>query len=182
MGRNTGDQFSVRSITSGCHQDPSCGGPTTPFTSTQIATMQKAIRHPGFPLMSFPSGCPTRRLSLKRYATRSGSSQQVLLGRNARLLLASTALLSATSGYLLATYASQRSGSTEGTEEVLPPGLESSQYGTAKDFREAIEELKAAFPEPGAVSDDPHVLGPYGFSENDYHPGNPRSFVSTDSY
>lgn len=94
--------------------------------------------------------------------------------------MAGTALLSATSGYLLATHEFQKSGSTRETEETGASGLESPQYGTANDFRKAIEQLKATFPEPGAVSDDPDVLGPYGFSENDYHPGIPCFPVSVD--
>ena len=99
-----------------------------------------------------------------------------------RLLLAGTALLSASSGYLLATYGSRESGSTAGATEVRVPGLDNPQYGTAKDFRDAIEELKTTFPEPGAVSDDPEVLKPYGFSENDYHPGDPRFVFKVDPY
>jgi hypothetical protein len=99
------------------------------------------------------------------------------------LLLAGTALLSATSGYLLATYGSQESGSTGRATEVRAPGLDKPQYGTANDFRDAIEELKATFPEPGAVSDDPEVLKPYGDSENDYHPGDhPRFIFEIDPY
>ena len=44
------------------------------------------------------------------------------------------------------------------------------KYGTREDFNKAIEELRDIF---GAesVSTDPIVLGPYGYSENDYHPG-----------
>ena len=96
------------------------------------------------------------------------------------LLLAGTALLSVTSGYLLATYGPRESGKTREVAEVRVPSLDNPQYGTAKDFRDAIEELKATFPEPGAVSDDPEVLKPYGFSENDYHPGNPRFTLEID--
>lgn len=56
-------------------------------------------------------------------------------------------------------------------EEAHASGSDHQRYGSAKDFRKAIEELKATFPTPGAVSDDPEVLVPYGFSENDHHPG-----------
>lgn len=80
------------------------------------------------------------------------------------LLLTGTALLSATSGYFLAVYGSQES-------EVNGSSLEDPQYGTVKDFRDAIGELKTTFPGPGAVSDDPEVLEPYGFSVGDRHPG-----------
>jgi len=38
-----------------------------------------------------------------------------------------------------------------------------TQYSTLEDFHKAIEELKAAFPEPGVVSDHPVVVTPYGF-------------------
>ena len=58
-------------------------------------------------------------------------------------------------------------------EEIHTSGPDESQHGTAKDFREAIKELKATFPGPGAVSDDPDVLEPYGFSGGGYIPGNP---------
>ena len=102
----------------------------------------------------------------------SESSHQIPRGQNTAWLLASTALLSATSGYLLATYGSQWS------REVREPHASTRPYdplyGTAKDFLEAIKELKAGFPKPSAVSGDPEVLEPYGFSENDYHPGTPR--------
>jgi len=136
--------------------------------------MQSAVRRARFLPKASPLSYPTRGLTLRRtYTTGNGSSQQIPQGQNAALLLAGTALLSATSGYFFATYESQRSGSTRRTEEAHASGLDNPQYGTAKDFRDAIEELKAAFPEFGAVSDDPEVLGPYGFSENDYHPGIP---------
>lgn len=84
------------------------------------------------------------------------------------MLLVGTALLSATSGYLLATYERQRSREAE---EVRTSGPDHHPYGSVEDFQKAIEELKATFPAPGMVSDDPEVLVPYGFSENDHHPG-----------
>ena len=153
------------------------------FTSTSTTTMQSASRRAGFLPKNFPSGCLTRRLPLKRtYGTKSGSSQQVPRGQDTTLLFASTVLLSATSGYLLATYGSRKSGSTKGTAEVDASSRYNTQYGSAKDFREAIEELRATFPEPGAVSDDPEVLEPYGFSGNDYHPGNPCFVLGAYSY
>lgn len=94
--------------------------------------------------------------------TTTGSPQQT--NRHATLLLASTAAISAAAGYLLANLKAEKLGN---------PGIDlgGAQYGTPEDFRKAIEELKAAFPEPGAVSDDPVVVAPYGFSQNDYHPG-----------
>jgi len=152
-----------------------------PFTSTQTVMMQSAARRTALLSKSSPLGSLARRLSLKRtYTTGDGSSQQA--PRNVTLLLAGTALLSATSGYLLATYGSQGSKSTTGATEVRVPGLDNPQYGTAKDFRDAIEELKTTFPEPGAVSDDPEVLKPYGFSENDYHPGDPHFILDIGTY
>ena len=36
-----------------------------------------------------------------------------------------------------------------------------------RHFRKAIEEFKATFPEPGAVSGDPVMAAPYGFFQND---------------
>lgn len=126
--------------------------------------MQRAILSARFPLNRL-----TRRISIKRlYATGSDISPQIRRGQNATLLLAGTALLGATSGYLLATYECQRSKLAEG---IHTSGPDHQRYGSAKDFREAIEELKATFPKPGAVSDDPEVLVPYGFTDNDHHPG-----------
>lgn len=152
-----------------------------PFTSTQTAMMQNTARRTALLSKSSPSSSLARRLSLKRtYTTRDRSSQQA--PRNVTLLLAGTALLSAASGYLLATYGSQGSGSTAGATVDRVPGLDTPRYGTAKDFRDAIEELKATFPQPGAVSDDPEVLKPYGFSENDYHPGDPRFVLDIGTY
>ena len=81
--------------------------------------------------------------------------------------MAGTALVSVASGYLFANYEFRRS------REASASGFDNQPYGTVKDFRDAIGELKAMFPRPGAVSDDPGVLAPYGFSENDYHPGKP---------
>ena len=78
--------------------------------------------------------------------------------------MASTAVLSAAAGYLLA-------NSTAEKIDSPTVDLGSAQYGTPEDFRKAIEELNATFPKPGAVSDDPVVVAPYGFSQNDYHPG-----------
>lgn len=67
-------------------------------------------------------------------------------------------------GYFLANRRAEKFGSS-GID------LANTQYGAPGDFLKAIEELKATFPEPGAVSDDPVVVAPYGFSQNDYHPG-----------
>ena len=126
--------------------------------------MQRVVRSAGFRL-----NCFSRQISTKRsYTTGSNVSQQIRRGHNATLLLAGTALLSVTSGYFLGAYECQRS---RGAEEVCASNSEHQRYGSATDFRKAIEELKATFPAPGAVSDDPEVLGPYGFSENDHHPG-----------
>jgi len=111
---------------------------------------------------------------------RDGSSQQA--PQNMMLPLASTTLLSVTSGYLLVIYGSEGSGSTAGAAGVRAPGLDNPQYGTAKDFRDTIEELKATFPGPGGVSDDPEVLKLHGFSESDYHPGDPRFILEIDPY
>ena len=114
------------------------------------------------------------------HATGSVSPQQVPRRQNTTLLLAGTALLSVISGYLLATYEFQNSGSTRVGAGTPASGLDNPQYGTAEDFRSAIEELKATFLGPGAVSDDPQVLEPYGFSENDYHPGTSVPILETD--
>ena len=98
----------------------------------------------------------------KTYGTLTGSPLRT--NRHTGLLLASTTVLSATAGYLLV---------NREADKLDSPATESSgaQYGTSEDFRNAIEELRAVFPEPGAVSDDPVVVAPYGFSQNDYHPG-----------
>jgi len=144
--------------------------------------MQNVVRRARFPPKNSLLGRPTRRYSLKRaYTTGSGSSQGAPRRQNTIFLLTVTALSSATSGYLLATHESQKSGSIRGTEAADAPGLDYPRYGNANDFSEAIEELKATFPEPGAVSDDPDVLAPYGFSQNDYHPGIPCFLANVDS-
>ena len=53
--------------------------------------------------------------------------------------------------------------------EIGEPGglatdLKNARYNTPEDFRKAMKESKATFPEFGAVSDDPVVVVPYGFS------------------
>ena len=132
--------------------------------------MQNAVRRVKFstksqPLCRFPS-----RLSVKTraFATATGSPQQAK--KCTKLLLGSTAVLSATAGYLLANCKTEKSGGSA-------TDLSDTRYGTAEDFRKAIEELKAAFPNHGAVSDDPVVVAPYGFSQNDYHPGETHALV-----
>ena len=135
-----------------------------PHTSVKTFTMQNAVRRVGLLSKGFPPSSLTRRLFLRRAHSASGPSQQAPWRQNAGLVLTGTALLSATAGYLLAAYGSQKS-------EVDESSLDYPQYGTAKDFRDAIEELKATFPKPGAVSDDPRVLEPYGSTDADRHPG-----------
>jgi len=125
--------------------------------------MQSVARRVRFSTKSQRSYRPPSRLFVgKTYATVAGSPQQTK--RHAALFLASTAVLSATAGYLLANWR---------TEKIGGPGIDlgNTRYGTPEDFRKAIEELKTTFPEHGAVSDDPVVVAPYGFSQNDYHPG-----------
>ena len=136
--------------------------------------MLNAVRRIWFPTKSFSSNYLCRRLLSKRvHIITARPFRWAPQGRNTALVLVGTVLLSATSGYFLATHELQKSGSTGRTEEAHEFGPDNSQYGTANDFRKAIEELRETFPEPAAVSDDPDVLGPYGFSENDYHPGIP---------
>ncbi|KAF9649463.1 hypothetical protein BDM02DRAFT_3230234 [Thelephora ganbajun] len=126
--------------------------------------MQSAVGRVRFLPKGFPSRYLTRRLLTKRtYATGNRSSQKVTPERNTMLLLAD--------------YEFQKSGGTRGTEKVHASGLDNPRYGSPKDFRKAIEELKATFSEPGAVSDDPEVLRPYGFSENDRHPASNHTVV-----
>jgi len=125
--------------------------------------MQSVARRVRFSTKSPSSYRPQSRLLAGRtYATLTGSPLQT--NRHTGLLLASTAVLSATVGYLLA---------NRTAEKIDSPTIDlgGAQYGTSEDFRKAIKELKATFPEPGAVSDDPVVVAPYGFSQNDYHPG-----------
>ena len=154
-----------------------------PFTSTQTIMMQGVARRTALLSKSSPLSSLARRLSLKRTCTTKDGSSQWQAPQNMTLLLAGIPLLlSATSGYLLATYGSEGSGSTAGAAGVCAPGLDNPQYGTAKDFRDAIEEFKATFPGPGAVSDDPEVLKPYGFSESDYYPGDPHFILKIDPY
>ena len=125
--------------------------------------MQSAVRRVGFLPKGFSPSTLIRRLPLRRVHSTSGSSQQPPRKQNTTLLLAGTALLSAASGYFLAVYGSHKS-------EVNGSSPGDPQYGTARDFRDAIEELKKTFPKPGAVSDDPEVLEPYGFFMGDRYP------------
>jgi len=64
-------------------------------------------------------------------------------------------------------------------EEGHTSDLGNPQYDTTEvtDFHEVMEELRAAFPEPGAVPDNPDVLRLYRFSENGCHPGDPHLLV-----
>jgi len=124
--------------------------------------MQTAIRRLKSSTPLFRSAS---RLSVRRtYVTASGSPRQTK--QRIGLLFVGTAALSATAGYYLAGSGTEKPGSWASATD-----LENTRYGTPKDFRKAIEELKATFPEPGVVSDDPVVVAPYGFSQNDYHPG-----------
>ena len=131
--------------------------------------MQNAARRVKFSTKSQPLCRLPSRLSVKTrtFATATGSQQAK---KCTKLLLASTAVLSATAGYLLANCETEKSGGSA-------TDLSDTRYGTAEDFRKAIEELKAAFPNHGAVSDDPVVVAPYGFSQNDYHPGETHALV-----
>ena len=124
--------------------------------------MQNAIRRVKVSTKSQPLYRPPSRLSVRAYATLHGSSLRTK--QRTALLLAGTAVCSAAAGYLLANSEQEKPGS-------LTTDLKNTRYGTPEDFRKAIEELKTAFPESGAVSDDPVVVAPYGFSQNDYHPG-----------
>lgn len=125
--------------------------------------MQNAARHVKFLGQSQLLYRHPSRLSVRRaYATVTESPRQTK--RLTGLFLAGTAVLSASAGYLLANCEAGKPGNSA-------PDLTNTRYGTLEDFRKAIEELKATFPEPGAVSDDPIVVASYGFSQNDYHPG-----------
>lgn len=115
--------------------------------------MQNVVRRVKFSTRSRQLGHPP----LSRFSVRTK--------QGTALLLAGTAVFSATAGYLLTNRYSEKPSTSSATN------LENARYGTPEDFRNAIEELKVAFPKPGAVSDDPVVVAPYGFSQNDYHPG-----------
>ncbi|KZS96047.1 FAD-binding domain-containing protein [Sistotremastrum niveocremeum HHB9708] len=51
------------------------------------------------------------------------------------------------------------------------------RYGSKSDFDNAIQELRAAFSDPHAVSTEAGTLLAHGFSMNDYHPGVPHTVV-----
>ena len=126
--------------------------------------MQNAVRRVKFS-RKIQLRRPPNRLSVRTraYSTvTNGSPRQTT--KCTALLLAGTAALSAAAGYLLANRETERSSGSVAD-------LDNTRYGTPEDFRKAIEELKVVFPKPGAVSDDPVVVAPYGFSQNDYHPG-----------
>ena len=121
--------------------------------------MQNVVRRVKFSTKGRQLCYPPNRFSVRTYATVNGSRKTK---QHTALLFVGTAVFSATAGYL-ANRDSEKFGSSV-------TDLENTRYGTPEDFRKAIEELKAAFPGPGAVSDDPVVVAPYGFSQNDYHP------------
>lgn len=77
-------------------------------------------------------------------------------------------------------FAVAKGWSTDSSDELLrlssiPANSNSGlneQYGSAEDFRKAIEELKVTFPgDDDVVSTDSDVLEVHGNSDNDYHPG-----------
>jgi hypothetical protein len=86
--------------------------------------------------------------------------------------LVAGSILSGFLGYSLARY-------TESSSNIAPaPDGFAQKYGTREDFKKAIEEMRNIF-SAEAVSTDPEVLGPYGYSENDYHSGTRLSKMYT---
>lgn len=59
------------------------------------------------------------------------------------------------------------------SKPITPP----QRYGSKSDFDNAIQELRAAFSDPHAVSTEAGTLLAHGFSMNDYHPGVPHTVV-----
>lgn len=83
-------------------------------------------------------------------------------------------IVSACVGYGFATTRSSGSIDELTLLSTIPAKSDSGlneQYGSPADFKKAIEELKAAFPQEDVVSTDDEVLQVHGNSDNDYHPG-----------
>lgn len=108
----------------------------------------------------------TRSSGIRHNSTQA-SGPKVSANR-APLYLAVGSVLGGGLGYFFAT-----SGSSPANSQQIPnssTGLANS-YGSPDDFRKALSELQAAFPEEDKVSTDSEVLHFHGFSDNDYHPG-----------
>ena len=97
----------------------------------------------------------------------AGSSQSSKSsGSSAPLAFAVGSLLSGAIAYYAVSQANaDASGRNRASAEL------NSQYGSPEDFKKAIAELRAAFPDEDAVTTDKEHLEEHGFSENDYHPG-----------
>jgi hypothetical protein len=77
------------------------------------------------------------------------------------VLVVAGSIVSGGLGYYLAR-SQQESNSTQSASKP--------KYGSLEDFKKAINELWSVLGDE-AVSTDPEAVGPYGYSENDYHPG-----------
>jgi hypothetical protein len=95
-----------------------------------------------------------------QFPVRNSSTKAASRPFNSIILVFASSIVSGLSGY----YISQTRPS------ILTFGTVEPRYGTARDFEKAINELRVEFGE-GGVSTDPDILGPYGYSANDYHPG-----------
>jgi hypothetical protein len=91
---------------------------------------------------------------------RNSSTANTTTTFNPALVVAGS-IVSAGLGYYLAR-SQQESSSIQSTSKP--------KYGSPEDFKKAISELRSVLGDE-AVSTDPEVVGPYGYSENDYHPG-----------
>ncbi|KAG6873042.1 hypothetical protein C0995_003798 [Termitomyces sp. Mi166 len=101
----------------------------------------------------------------KQHANVASTSQSG--NSSCRGLLALSCIFSGIVGFTLAkTWETKKTGS-----------IEKPRFGTQKDFEQAIQELKEAFPHAGAVSTDPEDLRVHGFSYYDYRPGRVHSVV-----
>ncbi|KAF5377816.1 hypothetical protein D9615_006813 [Tricholomella constricta] len=89
---------------------------------------------------------------------------------SSHILLLATSILSGIVGFAVAS-------GLESSTSVKGGSSQDQQFGTPGDFKQAIEELRQAFPSSDAVSTDPEDLRTHGFSDYDYRPGRLHSVV-----
>ena len=103
-----------------------------------------------------------------RYST-AGSSPLPPTRSSAPLI--AFAVGSVVSGFIGYKFANSQPSDVSPSKPANSPSGLNEHYGSPEDFRKAISELKAVFPEEDIVSTDEDVLEVHGNSDNDYHPG-----------
>ena len=115
------------------------------------------------PILRHASAVSSARTSTNSSGSSGGGSQST----TPIAALALATILSGALGYGLGAYSDPSSTAAKTV----------SKYGTASEVARAIEELRLAIPEEGAVTTDRHVLSTYGSSSNSYHGSHPHSVV-----